>query len=134
MKRLRFHLVLLAVVLLSSSPSPAVDTAALKAACAAKVEQLAERMLPQKEMNEMLGFFGPVSKKYLPVFKQFNTEYLDGTNKIATVKKYLPQANAALAEAKAMKVPVRYEAKKADYIRKLETFLKFVNLTTRLSL
>ena len=125
------RLLLLTAVLLLSLPSPAVDAAALKAACAAKVEQLAERMLPQKEMNEMLGFFGPVSKKYLPVFKQFNTEYLDGTNKIATVKKYLPQANAALAEAKAMKVPARYEAKKASYISKLETFLKLVNFTAR---
>ena len=131
---LQFRFLFLAVILLASHPSPAVDAAALKAACAAKVEQLAEKMLPEKELNEMLGFFGPVSKKYLPVFQQFNAEYLAGTNKIATVKKYLPQANAALAEAKAMKVPVRYEAKKADYIRKLETFLKFVNLTTRLSL
>ena len=121
----------LVVVLLSSLSSPAVDTAALKAACAAKVEQLAVKMLPEKELNEMLGFFGPVSKKYLSVFKRFNTEYLDGTNKLATVKKYLPQANAALAEAKAMKVPVRYEAKKADYIGKLETFLKLVNFTAR---
>ena len=126
-----FRFLPLVVVLLSSLPSPAVDTAALKAACAAKVEQLAEKMLPQKEMNEMLGFFGPVSKKYLPVFNRFNTEYLDGTNKIATVRKYLPQANAALAEAKTMKVPARYEAKKADYIGKLETFLKLVNFATR---
>ena len=125
------RLLFLTAVLLLSLPSPAIDAAALKAACAAKVEQLAERMLPEKEVNEMLGFFGPVSKKYLPVFKQFNTEYLDGTNKIATVKKYLPQANAALAEAKTMKVPARYEAKKAAYISKLETFLKLVNFTTR---
>ena len=126
-----FRFLPLVVVLLSSLPSPAVDTAALKAACAAKVEQLATKMLPEKELNEMLGFFGPVSKKYLPVFRRFNTEYLDGTNKLATVKKYLPQANAALAEAKAMKVPARYETKKADYISKLETFLKLVNFTTR---
>ena len=125
------RLLLLTAVLLLSLPSPAIDAAALKAACAAKVEQLVERMLPEKEVNEMLGFFGPVSKKYLPVFRRFNTEYLDGTNKLATVKKYLPQANAALAEAKAMKVPARYEAKKADYIGKLETFLKLVNFTAR---
>ena len=126
-----FRFLPLVVVLLSSLPSPALDAAALKAACAAKVEQLATKMLPEKELNEMLGFFGPVSKKYLPVFNRFNTEYLDGTNKIATVRKYLPQANAALAEAKAMKVPARYEAKKADYISKLETFLKLVNFATR---
>ena len=131
MRLLHFRFLLIIVVLLVAHSSPAVDTAALKAACAAKVEQLAERMLPKKEMNEMLGFFGPVSKKYLPVFKRFNTEYLDGTNKLATVKKYLPQANAALAEAKAMKVPARYEAKKADYISKLETFLKLVNFAAR---
>lgn len=126
-----FRFLPLVVVLLSSLPSSALDAAALKAACAAKVEQLAEKMLPEKELNEMLGFFGPVSKKYLPVFNRFNTEYLDGTNKIATVRKYLPQANAALAEAKAMKVPARYEAKKAGYVGKLETFLKLVNFATR---
>ena len=128
----RLHLGLfLAAAFAAANSSFAIDTAALKAACAAKVEQLAEKMLPQKELNEMLGFFGPVSKKYLPVFNRFNAEYLDGTNKLATVKKYLPQANAALEEAKAMKVPVRYEAKKADYIGKLETFLKLVNFTAR---
>ena len=131
MRRLHFRFLLLIAVLLVANLSFAIDAAALKAACAAKVERLAEKMLPQKELNEMLGFFGPVSKKYLPVFKRFNTEYLDGTNKIATVKKYLPQANAALAEAKAMKVPARYEAKKADYVAKLETFLKLVNFTAR---
>jgi len=124
----RFPL-LLAAALFAALPSTAVDSAALKTACAAKVEQLAAKMLPEKEVNEMLGFFGPVSKKYLPVFKQFNTEYLDGTNKLATVRKYLPKANAALAEAKAMKVPARYEAKKADYIGKLETFLALVNFS-----
>ena len=111
----------------------AVDTAAMKAKCAAKIEQLAEKMMPKEKLNRALGFFGPVTKKYLPVFDQFNTEYLTGTNKIATVKKYLPKADAALAEAKAMKIPAKYEQEKAGYIRTAETFLSLTKLTVRLA-
>ena len=81
--------------LLLCFPAAAVDTAALKARCAAKIEQLAERMMPKEKLNRALGFFGPITKKYLPVFNRFNGEYLTGTNKIATVKKYLPKADAA---------------------------------------
>ena len=109
----------------------AVDTAALKSACAAKLEQLAEKMIPQKELNEAMGFFGPVTKKYLPVFNQFNDEYLSGSNKIAVVKKYLPKADAALAEATAMKIPAKYEQQKAGYLQKARAFLTLVKLTVR---
>lgn len=111
----------------------ALDKAALKAAFANKVERLAEKMLPKKEVDDMLGFFGPVTKEYLPVFKTFNTEYFASSNKIATVKKYLPRANDALAEARAMRVPARYEAQKAAYLGKIEGFLSVINLTARLA-
>lgn len=121
----------LCLALVAATPAPALDTAALKAAAAAKLEQMAAQMVPQKELDEMLGFFGPVSKKYLPVFRQFNREYLEGTNKLATVRKYLPKAQAALDEAKAMKVPAKYEAKKTEYVGRLETFMSLVGLTAR---
>ena len=116
---------------LVSLTAPALDKAALKTAFANKVEALAEKMLPQKDVDEMMGFFGPVTKKYLPVFKSFNTEYLSGTNKLATVRKYLPQADAALAEARAMRIPPKYETQKATYLKRLETFLTVVKFTAR---
>jgi len=110
----------------------AVDTAALKAKCANKVERLAQAMLPQEKLNRAMGFFGPVTKKYLPVFNAFNAEYLASQNKMAVVKKYLPKADAALAEAKAMKVPAKYEAEKAEYVQMAESFLMMAKLTVRL--
>ena len=122
---------LAAALALVSLTAPALDKAALKTAFANKVEALAEKMLPQKEVDEMMGFFGPVTKKYLPVFKSFNTEYLSGTNKLATVRKYLPQADAALAEARAMRIPPKYETQKATYLKRLETFLTVVKFTAR---
>ena len=122
---------LAAALALVSLTSQALDKAALKTAFANKVEALAEKMLPQKEVDEMMGFFGPVTKKYLPVFKSFNTEYLSGTNKLATVRKYLPQADAALAEARAMRIPPKYEPQKATYLKRLEAFLSIVKLMAR---
>ena len=122
---------LAAALALVSLTAPALDKAALKTAFANKVEALAEKMLPQKEVDEMMGFFGPVTKKYLPVFKSFNTEYLSGTNKLATVRKYLPQADAALAEARAMRIPPKYEAQKATYLKRLEAFVTVVKLAAR---
>ena len=126
---------ILSIVLLClfAPAAGALDKAALKTAFANKVEQLAEKMLPKKEVDDMLGFFGPVTKKYLPVFKTFNTEYFASSNKIATVKKYLPRANDALAEARVMRVPARYEAQKAAYLGKIEGFLSVINLTARLA-
>ena len=109
----------------------ALDRAALKAACVNKVEQLAQKMLPQEKFNRALGFFGPVTKKYMPVFQRFNEEYLAGTNKMAVVRKYLPNARLALDEAKAMKIPAKYEKEKADYIQMGEAFLTVLNLTAR---
>ena len=105
--RLRF--LLSAILAAACFAAPAVDATALKQKAAARLERLAEKMMPKKDLDEMLGFFGPVTKKYMPAFQQFNAEYLAGTNKLATVKKYLPKANSALNEAKAMKVPAKYE-------------------------
>ena len=121
--------VLVLAALFCSLSVEAAGTAQQQSAFAAKLEQIAEKMMPQKEVDEMLGFFGPVTKKYMPVFQRFNNEYLTGTNKLATVKKYLPKAQSALAEAKAMKIPAKYEAKKADYISKVEAFVNVIKLT-----
>ncbi len=96
-----------------------------------KVEDLAARMLPQKKLNDMMGFFGPVTKKYMPVFDQFNAEYLKSANKLAVIRKYLPQADAALAEARQMRVPAKYEARKAEYLRLLSGFLSVTRFTAR---
>ena len=109
----------------------ALDKASLKAACVDKVVQLAQKMLPQEKFNRALGFFGPVTKKYMPVFRRFNEEYQSGTNKMEVVRKYLPNARSALDEAKAMKIPAKYEQEKAGYIRMGEAFLTVMNFTAR---
>ena len=123
---------LAAALALVSLTAPALDKAALKTAFANKVEALAEKMLPQREVDEMMGFFGPVTKKYLPVFKQFNTEYLAATKKMPVIVKYVPEAESALAEAKAMKVPAKYEAEKAEYIKMASAFVTMLRLSTAL--
>jgi len=128
MRRLLVLLLLTGVCLTVS----AIDTAALKSKCATKVEQLAQAMLPQEKMNRALAFFGPVTKKYLPVFNRFNDEYLKSANRISVIRKYLPQADAALAEARKMRVPAKYEVEKAEYIQMAEGFLTMTKLTVRL--
>lgn len=125
------RIVCLVLTLLAAGPAAALDKAAIKAACVDKMEQLAQKMLPQEKLDRALGFFGPVTKKYMPVFQKFNDEYLASTNKMATVRKYLPRARSALDEAKAMKIPAKYEQEKADYIRMGEAFLAVMNFTAR---
>jgi len=126
-------LMVLFLLLFAAFYAQASDSAALKAKCADKVEQLAQAMIPQEKLNRAMGFFGPVTKKYLPIFNDFNAEYQKSTSKIAVVKKYLPKADAALAEAKAMKVPAKYEKEKAEYIQTAEGFLMMTKLTIRLA-
>ena len=108
-------------------------TAAKSTGWAAKMEQLAAKMLPQERVDKMMGFFGPVVKKYLPVFQQFQGEYTAAAKKLPVVTKYLPKADAALAEAKAMKVPAKYEAEKAEYIGEVEAFLTVVKMSAALA-
>ena len=96
---------------------------------AAKIEQMATAMLPQKRVDEMMGFFAPVVKKYLPVFNQFQQEYQTAQQKLPVVLKYLPKADAAVAEAKTMKVPAKYEAQKAEYISEVESFLSMTKMS-----
>ena len=120
-----------AALVMASLSSAALDKAAIKAACADKMERLAQRMLPKEKLDRALGFFGPVTKKYMPVFQRFNETYLASSNKFAVIRQYLPQARSALDEAKAMKIPAKYEQEKAEYIRMGEAFLSAMNLTAR---
>jgi len=105
-------------------------TAAMKAKLQAKMEQLAMQALPTNEFRQALGFFGPVTKKYMPEFQKFNAEYLAAKDKMPVVVKYLPKAEAAYAEAQAMKVPAKYEAKKEEYLKMFNGFLTAVKMTT----
>ena len=106
---------------------------ALSAFSAPPVEQLAMSLLPTNVMNEAAGFFGPVSKRYMPVFERFGEEYETSSDKMAVIAKYLPQAEAALAEAKKMRVPPRFEAEKAKYIRLFDVVMASARLSVRLS-
>ena len=116
-----------------AAAKPVKPAAAKSTGWAAKMEQLAATMLPQERVDKMMGFFGPVVKKYLPVFQQFQGEYTAAAKKLPVVTKYLPKADAALAEAKAMKVPAKYEAEKAEYIGEVEAFLTVVKMSAALA-
>ena len=129
--------VLSAIAVAASGATTAAGTAAkpkeVKATgMAARIEAMAEKLVPQEKLNKAMGFFGPVTKKYLPVFKQFNTEYLAATKKMPVIVKYVPEAENALAEAKAMKVPAKYEAEKAEYIKMASAFVTMLRLSTAL--
>lgn len=99
---------------------------------AAKLEQLAYAMLPEEKLNRAMGFFGPVTKKYLPVFNQFQREYNAAEKKLPVIAKYAPQAEKALADAKAMKVPAKYEAEKAEYLDMAGGFVMMLKMSMRL--
>ena len=90
-------------------------------------------LFPPERMDHVAGFFGPVTKRYLPTFESFNEEYLAAKNKIPVIEKYMPQAEKALAEARRMRVPPRYEAEKARYIRMFEMLMASAKLATKLS-
>ena len=72
-----------------ASVAPAKDS--LKARLKAHAEQAVMAMLPTNAVNEAAGFFGPVTKKYLPVFEKFQAEYKSATNKVSVVEQYLPR-------------------------------------------
>ena len=91
-----------------ASVAPAKDS--LKARLKAHAEQAVMAMLPTNAVNEAAGFFGPVTKKYLPVFEKFQAEYKSATNKFSVVEQYLPKA------------------KKAEYLAMFDKFLSAVDM------
>ena len=95
-------------------------------------ERALEALVPTNMVNEAAGFFGPVAKKYMPQFEAFEREYMSSSNKFAVVEKYLPVAADALADARKMRVPPRYEGKKAEYIKFFESAYAAASLTVRL--
>ena len=116
-----------ATVVGGATPAPASTGAS---GFRAKVEQLAKKMLPEEKLNKAAGFFGPVSKKYMPIANEFKREYQAAANKKAVIVKYLPKAESALTEAKAMKVPAKYAAEKAEYVRMAEAFVAMLKFST----
>ena len=95
-------------------------------------ERALEALVPPDIANEAAGFFGPVSKKYMPQFEAFERAYAESPDKIAVVAKYLPVADRALAEARRMRVPPRYEQTKAKYILLFDSALKAARLSVKL--
>jgi len=105
------------------------STATKSQATLSKYERLAAAMLPQDKVERAKGFFGPIVKKYQPTFDRFQSEFQTAKNKREVVEKYLPDAESALADAKTMKVPAKYEAEKAEYIRMADTFMSVLRVT-----
>ena len=121
--------VMLMALVLGSAAALAAEPVSRTAAFVAKAEMMAKKMLPQEQFNQAAGFFGPVSKKYMPVMQAFEKDYAAAKEKLPVVMKYLPQAESAYEEAKAMKVPEKYEAEKQRYLRMIEAFLSVVRMS-----
>ena len=120
----------------ASAKAPAAKSAAPSKPTAAAKQSLCERALealvPADIANEAAGFFGPVSKKYMPQFEAFERAYAESPDKVAVVAKYLPVAEQALAEARQMRVPARYEQTKSKYILLFDSALKAAKLTVKM--
>ena len=107
--------------------------AALLAVSTPSLDQLAERLFPAETLDRAAGFFGPVVKKYQPVFDKFVAEYKAAPDKMAIVAKYMPEADKAMAAARRMKIPAKYEKEKWEYIRLCQTLLVSAKLAVKLS-
>ena len=107
--------------------------AALLAVSTPPLEQLAERLFPAERLDRAAGFFGPVVKKYQPVFDRFLAEYNAAPDKMAVVAKYMPEADKAMAAARRMKIPAKYEKEKWEYIRLCQTLLVSAKMAVKLS-
>ena len=117
----------------AAKPEAAVPAARRPATgLAATIERTAASLLPQAKFDRALGFFAPVTRKYLPVFGKFQAEYDASSDKVGVIVRYLPQAEAAVAEARAMKVPDRFRAEKDDYLKMADGFLSAARLATSL--
>lgn len=97
--------------------------AAKMSASPSALDKLCGRLLPPEKVNAAVGFFAPVAKKYMPDFRRFSKAYETSTNKTAVVARYLPTADRALAEARVMRVPKKYEQEKAKYLQLFEAAL-----------
>ena len=113
----------------SGTASGAAAPASASAKLVAKAEQMAMSMLPQEKFDKAVGFFGPVAKKYMPVMQDFQKEYKAAKEKIPVIEKYLPQAEAAYADAQAMQVPAKYEQEKQGYLKMVNRFLSVVKMS-----
>ena len=135
MKRLTLTFVCLSAsaVIAAGTPSAAPAQTPKSTGFAARIESLAESMLPKERVDRMMGFFAPVVKKYMPTFQQFQVEYQTAEKKLPVIEKYLPKADAAVAEAKAVTVPEKYVAQKEQYIGEVETLLSMVRMSTSLA-
>jgi len=122
-----------AVFAAGTTATPAAAKTVKATGLAARLEQMAYAMIPEEKLNRAMGFFGPVTKKYLPVFNRFQSEYQVASKKLPVIAKYVPEAEKALADAKAMKVPAKYEAEKTEYVEMADTFVTMLKMTMKLS-
>lgn len=96
-----------------------------------KYEQMLKMMLPQEKLDQAAVMFAPVALKYMPVAEQFRGEFAQSKDKRAVIVKYMPQAESALAEAKAMEVPPELANDKADFIRTVDALIKVMKFAAK---
>lgn len=83
----------------------------------AKMAEAVIERFSKEKLDAAAAFFGPVVKKYQPDIAAFQKEYESAVEKGEVIAKYMPRLEAALEDAKAMRVPARFEKEKASYIR-----------------
>ncbi|MBR0057180.1 MAG: hypothetical protein IJP66_07605 [Kiritimatiellae bacterium] len=83
----------------------------------AKMAEAVIERFSKEKLDAAAAFFGPVVKKYQPDIAAFQKDYESAVEKGEVIAKYMPRLEAALEDAKAMRVPARFEKEKASYIR-----------------
>lgn len=86
-------------------------------------------MLPQEKLDKATEMFAPIALKYKAVAERFRSEFEQSKSKRDVIIKYMPQAESALAEAKAMEVPQELYKDKADFVRTADALIKVMKFT-----
>lgn len=127
---LLFSMAVFAAIVRAESPAPAKAAPPQQSRMARLAEAMVEK-LPRDKLREATGFFAPIVKRYNPVIDAFQREYYRAEDKKAVIIKYAPYCRRAYEEAKAMKVPPRYEAEKQGYLKLANAFVTGLELLIR---
>ena len=122
-------LVVLACLCGVAVSASAKDKESLKDRLKDQAVQMVISEMSTNELNEVASFFGSVSEKYKPTFEKFWTDFGESKDRMAVLVDYLPKAEEAYADAKAMKVPAKFAAKKEEYLNKFDQILSTVKLS-----
>lgn len=129
--KLLFALVLMSV----SAVAAPVDPPRIQFVPKTQVEKAAMAVVSrysEKELREIMGFFAPVVKKWTPIGEKFAAEYVAAKDKDAILAGYLPRARMVIEDARRMKLPPKYENRRAQYVLAAEAVCSVVSMYLKL--